>query len=78
MYTMNIGVKLMLCFGAQKQSLAILLIPNATFSYFFVSLNQSDEIGRFIGLWATFQSLWQHLICPNLLLNYVTHAWQIP
>ena len=29
--------------------------------------NQCDQIGRFIGLWATFQSLWQQLISPNLL-----------
>ena len=28
---------------------------------------QCDQIGQFIGLWATFQSLWQQLICPNLL-----------
>ena len=28
---------------------------------------QRDQIGRFIGLWATFQSLLQRLICPNLL-----------
>ena len=27
---------------------------------------QSDQIWRFIGLLATFQSLWQQLICPNL------------
>ena len=27
---------------------------------------QCDQIGRFIGLWATFQSLWQQLICPIL------------
>ena len=27
---------------------------------------QCDQIGRFIGFWATFQSLWQQLICPNL------------
>ena len=26
---------------------------------------QCDQIGRFIGLWATFQRLWQQLICPN-------------
>ena len=26
---------------------------------------QCDPIGRFIGLWATFQSLLQQLICPN-------------
>ena len=30
-------------------------------------LNQCDLIGRFIALWATVQSLWQQLICPNLL-----------
>ena len=28
-------------------------------------VNQCDQIGRFIGLWATFQSLWQQLICPS-------------
>ena len=28
--------------------------------------NQCDQIGRFIGLWATLQSLWQQLICPHL------------
>ena len=25
---------------------------------------QCDHIGRFIALWATFQSLWHQLICP--------------
>ena len=41
----------------------------------FVQLNcemilprhQCDQIGRFIALRATIQSLWQQLICPNLL-----------
>ena len=28
---------------------------------------QCDQIGRFMGLWATFQSLWRQLIGPNLL-----------
>ena len=28
--------------------------------------NQCDQIGRFIGLWASFKSLWQQLFCPNL------------
>ena len=28
--------------------------------------SQCDQIGRFIGLWATFQRLKQQLICPNL------------
>ena len=32
----------------------------------FSSSDQCDQIGRFIGLWATFKSLWQQLICPNL------------
>ena len=27
---------------------------------------QCDQIGRFFGLWATFLSVWQKLICPNL------------
>ena len=37
-------------------------------NYSFVSLGyfQCDQIGRFIGLWATFKRLWQQLICPNL------------
>ena len=26
---------------------------------------QRDQIGRFIALWASFQSLWQQLFCPN-------------
>ena len=26
---------------------------------------ECDQIGQFIGLWATFQSLWQQLICPK-------------
>ena len=26
---------------------------------------QCDQIGRFIALWATFQSLWQQFFCPN-------------
>ena len=27
---------------------------------------QCDQIGQFIRLWATFQSLWQQLVYPNL------------
>ena len=30
------------------------------------SHQQCDQTGQFIGLWATFKSLWQQLICPNL------------
>ena len=32
----------------------------------FFHNNQCDQIGRFIALWATFQSLWLQFICPNL------------
>ena len=28
-------------------------------------ITQSDQIGRFIALWATFQSMWQQLFFPN-------------
>ena len=31
---------------------------------------QCDQIWRFIGLWASFSSIWQQLICPNL-----PHSW---
>ena len=34
-------------------------------SVFVVISIQCDQIARFIGLWAIFQSLWQQLICPN-------------
>ena len=30
------------------------------------STEQCDQTGRFIGLWASFQTLWQQLICPNI------------
>ena len=32
---------------------------------FHLPHKQCDQIGRFIALWATFQSLWQQLFCPN-------------
>ena len=35
---------------------------------------QCDQIGRFIGLWATFISLWQQLICPNLPNSWAIFA----
>ena len=31
---------------------------------------QCDQIWWFIGLWATFKSFWQQLICPNLSHSY--------
>ena len=30
-----------------------------------VGVEQCDQIGRFIALWAIFRSLWQQLFCPN-------------
>ena len=35
--------------------------------YDYDGCSQCDQIGRFIALWATFQSLWQKLYCHNLL-----------
>ena len=34
--------------------------------YLTVPSFQCDQIKQFIGLLATFQSLWQQLVCPNL------------
>ena len=36
-------------------------------STFKHNYGQCDQIGRYIGLWVTFQSLWQQLACPNIL-----------
>ena len=36
----------------------------------FISYHQCDQNGEFIGLCATFYSLWQQLICPNLPHSY--------
>ena len=36
-----------------------------------VTQKQSDQIGRFIALRATFQSLWQQLFCPNFYTIFV-------
>ena len=35
-----------------------------------LGVDQCDHIGPFIGLWATFQSLWPQLFCQNLLHSY--------
>ena len=40
--------------------------PNGCEKFIFQGGDQCDQIGRFIGLWATFQSLGQQLVCPNL------------
>ena len=39
---------------------------NTHFTNFALICIRTIQIGRFIGLWATFQSLWQQLFCPNL------------
>ena len=31
-----------------------------------IDCEQCDQVGQFIGLWATFQSLGQEIVCPNL------------
>ena len=49
-----------------------LLLFNNFYAKLMSKLSQCDQIGPFIGLWATFQSLWQQLICPNL-----PHSWSI-
>ena len=36
-----------------------------TFALLCFACIQCDQIGRFITLWATFQSQWQQLFCPN-------------
>ena len=47
------------------------LLDNAESLYLctYVRIMQCDQIGRFIGLWATFQSLRPQIICPNLLYS---------
>ena len=39
---------------------------------------QCDQIGRFIGLWATFQNLWQPILLGTFLGNFckgVNHSF---
>ena len=46
---------------------AIVLLLNASATKIIRNADgQCDQIGRFIGLSATFKSLWQQLIWPNL------------
>ena len=45
--------------------------PPVSKSLLEVPQEQCDQIGRFFALWATFQSLWQQLVCPNLQ-HYLT------
>ena len=46
--------------------ISFLTLLRQSYLHTHLPTNQCDQIGRFIGLWATFQSLWQQLICPNL------------
>ena len=63
------------CFGSQPTNLSInqTMIDSANKQIFTGRVltkqpcHQCDQIGRFIALFATIQSLWQQLICPNLL-----------
>ena len=48
------------------------MIEEMRLQYEQVRLDQCDQIGQFIALWATFQSLWQQLFCSNSL-----HFWAI-
>ena len=48
------------CFNLN--SICRLQIPWLTVS---LGRGQCDQIGRFMALWATFQSLWQQLFCPH-------------
>ena len=36
----------------------------------YLSRRRCDQIGRFFGLWTTFQSLWEQLNCQNLPQSY--------
>ena len=52
--------------SSKGERIAVQLVSGLT------GLDQCDHIWRFIGLKATFQRLWQQLICPNL-----PHSWPI-
>ena len=58
------------CLYDRPKGLRFLHISHSTTAFKKTSLSntfwQCDQIGRFIGLWATFESLWQQFICPNL------------
>ena len=50
---------------ALRQIILIIIQPNFNLHHFSIC-RQCDQIWRFIGLLASFQSQWQQLICPNL------------
>ena len=41
-------------------------LTNNSINNCFSASFQCDQVGQYFGLWATFESLWQQLICPNL------------
>ena len=47
-------------------SVSMSIINTKLFRQFVCANNQCDQIWRFMGLWATFKSLWQQIIWPNL------------
>ena len=57
-----------MCFSATISASHVLTLQ--TYISYYIKwgggYQQCDQTGHFIGLWATFQSLWQQLICPNL------------
>ena len=55
------------CLTISRQLIDIGRLFTQPFWLLFQRIGQCDQIGRFIGPWATLQSLWQQLICPNLL-----------
>ena len=67
--------KLMFCWSStkyKKHHIHLLLLIKKHKSQSTRPL-QCDQIGRFIALWATFQSLWQQLFCPKsptFLVNF--------
>ena len=60
-----------------EQNLTNILKIGSKFGRVLAPQVQCDQIGRFIGLWATFESLWQQLICPNLLHSFCIIFWGI-
>ena len=50
----------------QKIKQSEVLIAKHAYPERYRASGQCDQIGQFFGLWATFKSLWQQLICPNL------------
>ena len=52
-------------FGFSKVSSVFIQSGNRTSKCYVLNPIQCGQIGRFSTLWATFQSRWQQLFCPN-------------